>query len=446
MNEDRNGVNRNKFSGKSGGQEDKQYDFYKKILMALSNELRGNKIDLSTYPKEKTRQMLESYLERIVTNELTSNYQTMNRGERKTIIDQCIDDTLGNGPIESLLRDESITEIMINGPFDVRVEQNGLQKKTPIKFYNEQHLMNYIERVVSRSGRHIDEADPMVDARLENGSRVHIVIPPVSLNGPHVTIRKFTKAILHPEKLIENGSVTHPVMRFLEACVQSQLNIIVSGGTNSGKTTLLNVLSAFIQPEQRIITIEDSAELQLQQEHVVKLECRHASIEGKNEITTRDLVRTSLRMNPNRIIVGECRGGEALDMLQAMNTGHDGSMTTIHANSPQDVISRLETLVLMAGYDLPTRAIRDQIASAVHLIVHTAHFIDGKRRIQNVSEIRRTGTANIEVVDIFTFDQTGYSANNTIHGKLIANNITPRFLSSLHKAGFTFPQNFFEKA
>jgi pilus assembly protein CpaF len=349
---------------------------------------------------------------------------------------------LGLGPLEPLLRDETITEVMVNGPQQVYIEREGRLELTNVKFQKDEHVMKIIQRIIAPIGRRVDESSPMVDARLADGSRVNAVIPPLSLVGPVITIRKFAATPYTVEDLIRFGTATPEMFEFLEACVKARLNIFVSGGTGSGKTTELNILSSFIPDDERIVTIEDAAELQLRQEHVITLESRPSNIEGKGAVPIRELVRNALRMRPDRIIVGECRSGEALDMLQAMNTGHDGSMSTGHANSPRDMLSRLETMVLMAGMDLPLRAIREQIASAVDLIVHQNRLKDGSRKIVNITEVQGMEGDVIVMQDIFVFEQTGV-VEGKIEGKLRPTGIRPKFVEKFDAAGIHLPPNVF---
>lgn len=328
-------------------------------------------------------------------------------GDRERLVEELISEILGLGPIEPLLKDFSVTEVMVNGHDSIYIERKGRLQKTDVRFRNTEHLMHIIDRIVTAVGRRVDESSPMVDARLADGSRVNVIIPPLSLTGPCVTIRKFSKDVLPVDKMIEFGSFDQRMAEFLEDCVKGRLNIVVSGGTGSGKTTLLNVLSSYVPATERIVTLEDSAELQLKQDHVVTLETRPPNIEGEGEVTMRDLVRNALRMRPDRIIVGECRTGEALDMLQAMNTGHDGFMTTAHANSARDALSRLETMVLMSGMELPLRAIRSQIASAVDIIVQIARLCDGSRKIINIAEVTGMEGDIITLQDLFYFENHG---------------------------------------
>lgn len=346
-------------------------------------------------------------------------------GDRERLVEELISEILGLGPIEPLLKDSSISEIMINGPHSIYIERAGRLMKTDIQFRDDEHLMHIIDRIVTAVGRRVDESSPLCDARLADGSRVNIIIPPLALSGPTVTIRKFSKDVLTVDKLISFGSLNKEMANFLEACVQGRLNIVVSGGTGSGKTTLLNILSAYIPETERIVTIEDSAELQLRQDHLITLETRPANIEGEGQISMRDLVKNALRMRPDRIVVGEVRSGEALDMLQAMNTGHDGSLTTGHANSARDILSRLETMVLMSGMDLPLRAIRTQIASAVDIIVQISRMRDGTRKVINICEVTGMEGDIITMQDIFKYEQTGMNEDGKIVGKFYSTGIRP---------------------
>ena len=364
-------------------------------------------------------------------------------GDRERLVEELISEILGLGPIEPLLKDPSVTEVMVNGPDSIYIERKCRLQKTDVRFRNTEHLMHIIDRIVTAVGRRVDESSPMVDARLADGSRVNVIIPPLSLTGPCVTIRKFSKDVLTVDKMIEFGSFDQRMAEFLEDCVKGRLNIVVSGGTGSGKTTLLNVLSSYVPATERIVTLEDSAELQLKQDHVVTLETRPPNIEGEGEVTMRDLVRNALRMRPDRIIVGECRTGEALDMLQAMNTGHDGSMTTAHANSARDALSRLETMVLMSGMELPLRAIRSQIASAVDIIVQIARLRDGSRKIINIAEVTGMEGDIITLQDLFYFENHGVDQDGRITGAFLTSGLRPLCTEKLAMNGVTLPPDLF---
>lgn len=364
---------------------------------------------------------------------------------REKIEHELIHEAIGLGPLEDLIKRDDISEIMVNGPDQVYVEHKGVLYRTDMAFADDQQVISAIERIVSPLGRRIDESSPMVDARLKDGSRVNAIIPPLSLVGPSITIRKFSKTPLQIDNLIAFGSISRNMATFLDLCVKLRKNIIISGGTGSGKTTLLNILSSYLPDTDRIITIEDAAELQLRQDHVVRLESRPPNIEGKGEITIRDLVRNSLRMRPDRIVIGECRGGEALDMLQAMNTGHDGSLTTIHANSPRDALARLETLVLMAGFDLPLRAIREQIASAISIIVQITREKDGTRKVIDISEITRMEGDIITMQTLFEFKQDGWSDDGKIIGRYVPSGSMPSFMEDIKRSGIPFDLNIFSE-
>ncbi len=360
---------------------------------------------------------------------------TITKLEKQKLQDSVLHDFLGLGPIESLVNDPAITEIMVNGPNQVFVEQKGKLTLSGVQFESDSQLRRVIDRIVSTIGRRIDESSPMVDARLKDGSRVNVIIPPLALNGAILTIRKFSKTPYMINDLIKFGTLTEPMANFARAAVRARLNILVSGGTGSGKTTTLNVLSSFIPEEERIVTVEDAAELQLNQDHVVTLESRPANVEGRGRIAIRDLVVNALRMRPDRIVVGECRGGEALDMLQAMNTGHDGSLTTIHANSPHDSLNRLETLVLMAGAELPSRAIREQISSAINVIVQQSRLRDGQRKVVAISEVIGLHGDQIKTQDIFVFKQTGVSEDGRVQGYFTPTGIMPKYFDHLQSSG-----------
>lgn len=365
------------------------------------------------------------------------------RQDRLTLTQEIYNDVAGLGPLEELMADSAVTEIMVNGPKQVYVERKGRLELSNVTFEDDAHVMKILDRIVSRIGRRCDEANPMVDARLADGSRVNAVIRPISLVGPSLTIRRFNASPLQASDLVNGNSLTYAMVSFLEACIKGRCNVIVSGGTGSGKTTLLNVLSSYIPATERIVTIEDAAELQLKQDHVVTLESRPANIEGAGAITIRDLVKNALRMRPDRIIVGEVRSGETLDMLQAMNTGHDGSMTTVHANSSRDVISRLETMVLMSGMDLPIRAIRDQISSAIDIIVQQARFRDGSRKIVSISEVLGMEGDMITLQDIFVFKADGVDNQGKIRGKHLATGIHPKVVNKLRDNGIMVRDEWF---
>jgi septum site-determining protein MinD len=365
------------------------------------------------------------------------------RADRQRVVKEVLDEALGLGPLEDLLADDRVTEVMVNGRDNVFVEMGGKLTKTPLSFTDDQQLLGVIERIVQPLGRRIDEKSPMVDARLADGSRVNAVIPPLAIDGPSITIRKFAREPYKVADLVRFGAFTNDLADLLRACVEARLNILISGGTGSGKTTLLNVMSSFIPPDERIVTVEDAAELQLKQPHVVRLESRPPNIEGIGEVKIRDLVKNSLRMRPDRIVVGECRGAEAIDMLQAMNTGHDGSLTTVHANSPRDAIARLETLVMFAGLDLPSRAIREQIAAAVHILVQTTRLSDGSRKVISVSEVTGMEANTITLQEIYTFKQTGVDQNKKVIGTHMATGFVPKFVSKLDALGISLPRGIF---
>lgn len=387
---------------------------------------------------DEVRRTIQDLFEQILAEENI----VLSRPERARLFEQIAAEILGFGPLQPLLEDDTITEIMVNGPKNVYIERKGRLHRVPVTFENNDHVMRIIDRIVAPLGRRIDESSPYVDARLPDGSRVNAVIPPISLVGPTLTIRKFSKNPITVDQLIQFGSITNEAVQFLKACVEARLNILISGGTGSGKTTLLNVMSGFIPNDERIITIENAAELQLRQEHVVTLESRPPNIEGRGEITIRDLVINSLRMRPERIIVGECRGGETLDMLQAMNTGHDGSMTTAHANSPRDALARVETMCLMAGMDLPVRAIREQVSSAVDLICQQERMRDGTRKVTTITEVSGMEGEVITMTDIFVFEQTGME-NGKIMGRLRPTGLRPKFMDKIEAAGINLPPSIF---
>ncbi|MDZ5783467.1 CpaF family protein [Marinococcus luteus] len=384
-------------------------------------------------------------LEDIISEVIEENEQLPPIRERAVLIEDIKNDLTGYGPINPLLLDEDVSEVMVNGPDKVYVERNGKLTLTDVVFRDNEHVMQVLEKIVAPLGRRVDESSPMVDARLQDGSRVNAIIPPLALGGPTITIRKFAKDPFTIHDLVNFGTLTEEMADFIDACVQAKLNIFVSGGTGSGKTTTLNVLSSFISNEDRIVTIEDAAELQLGQEHVVSLETRPPNIEGKGAISIRDLVRNSLRMRPDRIVIGEVRSGEALDMLQAMNTGHDGSLATGHANSPRDMLSRLETMVLMAGMDLPIRAIREQIAGALDVIIQQSRLRDGTRRITSITEVQAMEGDIIVLQEIFTFQQESVDENGKIIGKLVPTGVRPQFYEQMEHDGIYLPPSLFSE-
>ena len=406
---------------------------------AVQKDLLAHTNSESQVDANKLREMIETSFYQVLETENI----LLNRASRDQLLEWVVADISGYGPIEPLLQDPDITEIMVNGYDEVYVEKFGIIEPTDVKFENDTHLRRVIDRIVSPIGRRVDETSPMVDARLPNGYRVNATIPPLSLDGPILTIRKFATRPFTAQDLIANTTMTVPLANFLKACVEARINTVISGGTGSGKTTFLNMLSAFIPERERIITIEDTVELQLRQRHVVRLEKRPPNIEGKGEITIRQLVINALRMRPDRIVVGECRGGEALDMLQAMNTGHDGSMTTVHANSPRDALRRVETMVLMAGMDLPLKAIREQVASSIELVIHMERLKDGTRRVVQVSEVQGMESDTIVMQDIFVFHQTGIK-NGVVQGSLKPTGLRPRFLEKLVANSIEFSDNIFE--
>ena len=395
------------------------------------------KLDVNDHVK--VREVVLQLFEKILTEE----GQLLPRSESTILFDAILAEIIGFGPIQPLLDDESVSEVMVNGPNKVFVERKGRLELTDVKFDDEGHVRRIIERIISPLGRRCDESSPLVDARLPDGSRVNAIIPPLALDGSTVTIRKFSKKPLTVDDLIRFGSLTPELAEFLGACVISRFNIIVSGGTGSGKTTLLNVLSSFIPDEERIITVEDAAELQLMQQHWVRLESRKPNIEGKGAVSIRDLVVNTLRMRPDRIVIGECRAGEALDMIQAMNTGHDGSLTTIHANNPKETISRLEVLVMMAGMDLPLAAIRKQISSAIQLIVQQERLRDGSRRVTYVTEVQGMEGDSVVLQDIFLYEQTGIDESGKILGHVKPTGLRPKYMQKITDAGIHLPPNIF---
>jgi pilus assembly protein CpaF len=426
-----------KLSGPPREREDSNFvDIRSRVQNKLIGEL-DPKLDLSN--AAKVRQQVEDIFNTI----LDSENIVLTRTERARMFESIAADILGFGPLEILLNDTEISEIMVNGPRNIYIERKGKLTKSDVIFNNDEHVMRVIDRIISPLGRRCDESSPMVDARLPDGSRVNAVIRPISLVGPCLSIRKFKKEGITVEDMIRFGSLTREMAEFLSASVRARLNIVVSGGTGSGKTTTLNALSSFIPEDERIITVENAAELQLRQDHVVTLESRPPNVEGKGEISIRDLVINCLRMRPERIVVGECRGGEALEMLQAMNTGHDGSMTTLHANTPRDAISRIETMVLMAGMDLPVRAIREQIAAAVNVIVQQSRLKDGSRKITNITEVQGMEGDVVVLQDVFLFEQTGLDERGKIIGQLRPTGIRPKFVEAFESQNIYLPPNIF---
>ncbi len=411
---------------------------YQDLKVRIQNKLLSE-LDASVDPRSPE---VRAAIEELFTTILNEESIVLGRQERQMLYEAIVAEILGYGPLEPLLADDTITEIMVNGPKNVYIERNGNILRTNVTFEDEDHVLRVLDRIVAPLGRRIDESSPTVDARLPDGSRVNAVIRPIALCGPTITIRKFSRRPYTVEDLIRFGSMTPEIAEFLRAAVVAKLNIIVSGGTGSGKTTLLNVLSGFIPNDERIVTIENAAELQLRQEHVVPLESRPPNIEGRGEVSIRDLVVNSLRMRPDRIVVGECRAGEALDMLQAMNTGHEGSMTTLHSNSPRDTLARLEVMCLMAGMDLPVRAIREQVASAIDLIIHQDRLRDGSRKIVKITEVQGMEGDVITMSDLFEFEQTGLEAGKVI-GRIRPTGLRPKFIDKIEAAGIHLPSSVF---
>jgi pilus assembly protein CpaF len=416
-------------------------DLHTDLKVELHQRLLGL-INLSAL-ENMSREQIEEEVGDIVLEELDKQRHALNQAERRRLVDDVLDELLGLGPLEPLLKDATITDILVNGHNSVFVERYGVLEATPVRFKDEKHLIRIIQKIVSAVGRRVDESAPMVDARLADGSRVNAVVPPLALDGALLSIRKFAKVPISLSRLIEIGSVPSQVAEVLKAIVAARLNVLISGGTGSGKTTMLNAMSAFIDNRERIVTIEDSAELQLQQAHVARLETRPANIEGKGEILQRDLVKNSLRMRPDRIIVGEVRGGEAFDMLQAMNTGHDGSMTTVHANTPRDALSRVEQMIGMSGIDIPARSARAQIASAIHVVVQVARLSDGRRKLVSLSELSGMEGDVITMQEIFRFRQTGVGSDGMVQGRFEATGIRPRFLEQVMAHGVTLSSDLF---
>ena len=420
---------------------DAEVQAYQELKSTIHRKLI-DRLDLSTVA-EISPEQLSGIIKAVVENLITAENIPLTRTERDRLIVEIQHETLGLGPLEPLLQDPDISDILVNGSSQVYIEKMGKLQKSDVVFKDDDHLMTVIERIVSKVGRRVDESSPLVDARLPDGSRVNVIIPPLALDGPAVSVRRFGVNPLRMENLIANRSLTEEMARVFEAMVKARLNVLVSGGTGAGKTTLLNILSASVPDTDRIVTIEDSAELILQQDHVVRLETRPPNIEGKGMVTQRELVRNALRMRPDRIIVGEVRGGEALDMLQAMNTGHDGSISTIHANSPRDALARLETMVLMAGFDLPSRAIREQMSSALNVIIQVARLSDGTRKIVKVSEITGMEGEIIVMQDVFIFEKKGLDEEGRVGGQYRATGVRPKFLDIIHSAGIVLGSDIF---
>ncbi len=411
----------------------------------LKVELHQRLLDLINLQalEQMSRAQIEDEVGDIVAEELAKQNQALNHAERKQLVGDVLDELLGLGPLEPLLKDPTITDILVNGHANVFVERYGVLEHSPVRFKDEKHLLRIIQKIVSAVGRRIDESSPMVDARLADGSRVNAVVAPLAIDGCLLSIRKFARVPISLDRLIEIGSVPLQVAEVLRAIVAARRNVLISGGTGSGKTTLLNAMSAFIDDKERIVTIEDSAELQLQQHHVVRLETRPPNIEGKGEITQRDLVKNALRMRPDRIIVGEVRAGEAFDMLQAMNTGHDGSMTTVHANTARDALSRVEQMIGMSGVDIPARSARAQIASALNVVIQVARLSDGRRKLVGLAELTGMEGDIITMQDIFRFRQTGIGADGVVQGKFEATGIRPRFLDHAMSHGVSLSADLF---
>jgi pilus assembly protein CpaF len=422
---------------------DEQETRFQKIKADVHRQVIG-KIDLSLIGTMNEGD-LRYEIRRTAEQMLTQRSDLLNLAERERLVNEIIDETFGLGPLEPLFKDPAVTDIMINGPKTIYVERRGKLEKTKVTFADDGHLIKIIQRIVSAVGRRVDETSPMVDARLPDGSRVNAIIPPLALDGALVSIRRFGARPLRTEDLISNHSIMPEMVDFLQAACQGRLNMLISGGTGSGKTTLLNVLSSYIPHDERVATIEDAAELQLQQPHVIRMETRPPNVEGTGEVTTRDLVKNALRMRPDRIIVGECRGAEALDMLQAMNTGHDGSLTTIHANTPRDAMGRLEMMVGMTGFDLPIWTIRRQVASAINIVVQTVRLTGGARKVVKISEITGMEGDVLSMHDIFVFKQTGLDENRRAQGYFATTGVRPHCLERLESSGYGLPPSMFEQ-
>ena len=427
----------------SQGQQDAYLDLKKSIHNEVINIINKQFSEGEQSKNMNAKPLQDDVIRALIQNCLDKLGGIVNDSAKEKIVNELFDDITGLGPLEPLLADDSVTEIMVNGPQQVYIERKGKIELSEVRFRDEEHIYNIIDRVVSNIGRRIDEASPIVDARLSDGSRVNSIIPPVSIKGPIITIRKFARKPITVNDLVRLGTLSERMAAFLEGCVKGRVNIIVSGGTGSGKTTLLNALSAFIPDNERIITIEDAAELQLRQMHVVTLESRPPNLEGNGEVSIRDLVRNALRMRPDRIIVGEVRSGEAFDMLQAMNTGHDGSLTTAHANSPHDLLTRLESMILMSGINIPVKAIREQIASAIHIIVQQERLVDGTRKIVNISEIKEIDDDMIRLTELFIFENDGFDSDRKLKGRFISKKIKPKCLERINSNGVTISDDCF---
>ncbi|MDP4088800.1 MAG: CpaF family protein [Bacillota bacterium] len=430
-------INVERKSSKAG---EKETDPYFELKMKIQNRVI-EELDIDFNEISDQNEELKQEINFIIMKHIEQESLNLTNSQKKKIKEELLDEIIGFGPITGLLSDSSITEIMVNGPYQVYIERSGKLVLTDAKFKNDNHVLHVIKKIVAPIGRRIDESSPMVDARLPSGSRVNAIIPPLAIDGPSITIRKFAEDPFKVEDLVNFGTLSSKMAELLRYCVEGRLNLVVSGGTGSGKTTTLNVLSSFIPSSERIVTIEDAAELQLSQPHVVRLETRPVNVEGKGEISIRDLVKNSLRMRPDRIVVGEVRSGEALDMLQAMNTGHDGSLTTGHANSPRDMLSRIETMVLMSGMNLPIKAIRDQVASAVDLIVQQSRLMDGSRRITHITEVQGMEGDVIILQDIFKFEQRGLDNRGKVKGEFVSTGIMPKFVQKLREKGINIPSD-----
>jgi len=426
------------FDKKVNKPSEREVDPYFELKMRIQNKVI-EELDIDFNEISDHNEELKQKIEYIISQNIEKESLNMTSHQKKKIKEELLDEIVGFGPITGLLADSNVTEIMVNGPEHVYIEKSGKLVLTDAKFKNDNHVLHVIKKIVAPIGRRIDESSPMVDARLPNGSRVNAIISPLSIDGPSITIRKFAEDPFKVEDLVGFGTMTSKMGQLIKYCVEGRLNIVVSGGTGSGKTTTLNVLSSFIPEDERIVTIEDAAELQLSQEHVVRLETRPANVEGKGEVTIRDLVKNSLRMRPDRIIVGEVRSGEALDMLQAMNTGHDGSLTTGHANAPRDMLSRIETMVLMSGMNLPIKAIRDQVASAIDIIVQQSRLMDGSRKITYITEVQGMEGDVIILQDICKFEQRGIDSKGKVKGEFVFTGIMPKFVQKLKEKGINIP-------